>query len=145
MVDLEPQPGQNFQFPWDLEPQPQAKLLLYSGPGAAARAKVFNHPGTWSLNPNPNYCCTVDLEPQTGQIFNLPGTWSLNPKPNYCCMRDLEPQPGINFQSPWYLEPQPQAKILLYWGPGAAAGPKFLITLGPVSYTHLTLPTILRV
>jgi hypothetical protein len=155
--DLEPQPGPNFQSKLDLEPQPQAKLLLNGGPGAAARtkfsislgprattpsqiivvqwtwsrsrAKVFNHPGTWSLNPNPNYCCTVDLEPQTGQIFNLPGTWSLNPKPNYCCMRDLEPQPGINFQSPWYLEPQPQAKILLYWGPGAAAGPKFLITL----------------
>jgi hypothetical protein len=112
-----------------------SQIIVVQWTWSRSRAKVFNHPGTWSLNPNPNYCCTVDLEPQTGQIFNLPGTWSLNPKPNYCCMRDLEPQPGITFQSPWYLEPQPQAKILLYWGPGAAAGPKFLITLGPRATT----------
>ena len=72
-------------------------------------------------------------------------------------MGDLEPQPGQNFQSPWDLEPQPQAKLLLYEEPGATARPKCSISLGPrattpskiivvpVSYTHLTLPTILRV
>ncbi len=149
MVDLEPQPGQNVQFPWDLEPQPQAKLLLYGGPGATARPKfsiligpgasttsqiivewwtwsrsqdkMFNFPGTSSHNPKPNYCCTVDLEPQPGQSFQSP--WDLEPRPQSKLL--LYSGPGAtdrpNFQSPWDLEPQPQAKLLLYEGPGAAA------------------------
>jgi hypothetical protein len=54
-------------------------------------------------------------------------------------MVDLEPQPGQNFQFPWDLEPQPQAKLLLYSGPGAAAGPKFSITLGPGASTPIQI------
>ena len=84
MGDLEPQPGQNFQSPWDLEPQPQDKLLLIGVPGAAARPKfsislgprattpsqIIVERGTWSRSP--------------AKIFNLPGTSSHNPKPNDC-------------------------------------------------------------
>ena len=50
-------------------------------------------------------------------------------------MGDLEPQAGQNFQSPWDLEPQSQAKLLLNGGPGAAARPKFSISLGPGAST----------
>jgi hypothetical protein len=117
---------------WSRSP---AQIFNLNWTWSRCRAKIFNHPGTSSHNPKPNYCSTVDLEPQTGQTFNLPGTWSLNPKPNYFCTRDLEPQPSKNFQSSWDLQPQPQAKLLLYRVPGAAAWPKFSIPMGPGATT----------
>ncbi len=109
--------------------------IVVLGTWSCCRAKIFNHPGTSSHNPKPNYISTVDLELQTGQTFNRPGTWSLNPKPNYFFTRDLEPQPSKNFQSSWDLQPQPQAKLLLYRVPGAAAWPKFSIPMGPGATT----------
>ena len=62
MGDLEPQPGQNFQSPWDLEPQPQAKFLLNGGPGAPARPKFSISLGPGASTPS--------------QIIVVRGTWS---------------------------------------------------------------------
>ena len=112
-----------------------SQMIVEWGTWSRSPAKIFNLLGTSSHNPKPNYCSTVDLEPQTGQTFNLPGTLSLNPKPNYFCTRDLEPQPSKNFQSSWDLQPQPQGKLLLYRVPGAAAWPKFSIPMGPGATT----------